>query len=73
MPLLTIFELYHGYLVLLAEYTKKTTDLLQQVWQTLSHNVVSSIKGVLIADIYISTTVDINLKNHHHPPPGGYK
>jgi len=29
MPLLTIFQLYHGYLVLLVEYTEKTTNLLQ--------------------------------------------
>ncbi|CAB9543534.1 hypothetical protein BROOK1789C_1010 [Bathymodiolus brooksi thiotrophic gill symbiont] len=29
MPLLTIFQLYHGYLVLLVEYTKKTIDLPQ--------------------------------------------
>jgi hypothetical protein len=27
-PFLTIFQLYHGYLVLLVEYTEKTTDLL---------------------------------------------
>ena len=38
-PFLTIFQLYHGYLVL------------------------SSNKGVLIAGIYIHTTVYINLKN----------
>jgi hypothetical protein len=35
MPLLTIFQLYHGYLVLLGEYTEKTADL-PQVWQTLN-------------------------------------
>jgi hypothetical protein len=29
IPLLTIFQLYHGYLVLLVEYTEKTTDLPQ--------------------------------------------
>jgi hypothetical protein len=62
MPLLTIFQLYHGYLVLLVEHTKKTIDL-PQVWQNLINNVVSSNKGVLIADIYIRTTVYINLKN----------
>ena len=28
-PLLTIFQLYHGYLVLLVEYTEKTADLPQ--------------------------------------------
>jgi hypothetical protein len=29
MPFLTILQLYHGYLVLLVEYTEKTTDLPQ--------------------------------------------
>jgi hypothetical protein len=28
-PLSTIFQLYHGYLVLLVEYTEKTADLPQ--------------------------------------------
>jgi hypothetical protein len=28
MPLLAIFQLYHGYLVLLVEYTEKTADTL---------------------------------------------
>jgi vacuolar-type H+-ATPase subunit I/STV1 len=74
MPLLTIFQLYHGYLVLLVEYTKKTIDL-PQVLTNLINNVVSSNKGVLIADIYIRTTVYINLKNIPHSPEGtpGYR
>jgi hypothetical protein len=59
-PFLTIFQLYHGYLVLLVEYTEKTTDL-PQVLTNFIHN-VSSNKGVLIAGIYIHTTVYINLK-----------
>ena len=36
----------------------------------LINNVVSSNKGVLIADIYIRTTVYINLKNIPHSPRG---
>jgi hypothetical protein len=36
----------------------------------LINNVVSSNKGVLIADIYIRTTVYINLKNIPHSPEG---
>ena len=36
----------------------------------LINNVVSSNKGVLIADIYIRTTVYINLKNISHSPEG---
>jgi uncharacterized membrane protein YGL010W len=41
----------------------------------LINNVVSSNKGVLIADIYIRTTVYINLKNIPHSPEGtpGYR
>jgi hypothetical protein len=41
----------------------------------LINNVVSSNKGVLIADIYIHTTVYINLKNIPHSPEGtpGYR
>ena len=41
----------------------------------LINNVVSSNKGVLIADIYIRTTVYINLKNIPHYPEGtpGYR
>ena len=41
----------------------------------LINNVVSSNKGVLIADIYIRTTVYINLKNIAHSPEGtlGYR
>ena len=62
-PLLTIFQLYHGYLVLLVEYTENrrpATSLTNFI-----NNVVSSNKGILIADtcIYIHTTVYINLKN----------
>ena len=34
----------------------------------LINNVVSSNEGVLIADIYIRTTVYINLKNIRHSP-----
>ena len=34
-----------------------------QVWQTFTHNVVASNKGVSIADIDIGTTVYIKLKN----------
>ena len=51
------------------EYTEKTTDL-PQVWQTI-RNGVSSNKGVLIADIYIRTTVYINLKNIPPREPRG--
>ena len=53
------------------EYTEKTTDLLQ-VWQTIN-NVVSSNKGILIADacIYIHTTVYVNLKNIPPREPRG--
>jgi hypothetical protein len=52
MPLLTIFQLYHGYLVLLVEYTKKNHRPVASL-TNLINNVVSSNKGVLIADIYI--------------------
>jgi hypothetical protein len=43
--------------------------------RNLINNVVSSNKGVLIADIYIRTTVYMNLKNIPHSPEGtpGYK
>lgn len=40
----------------------KTAEM-PQVWQTFTHNVVASNKGVSIADIDIGTTVYIKLKN----------
>jgi hypothetical protein len=63
MPLLKIFQLYHGYLVLSVEYTEKTTDLPQVT--NFINNFVSSNKGILIADtcVYIHTTV-YKFKDH---------
>jgi hypothetical protein len=54
---------------LLVEYTEKTADLPLSVTNFIN-NVVSSNKGILIADtcIYIHTTVYINLKNTHNSP-----
>ena len=59
-----VFNATLCYLVLLVEYTEKTADLPLSVTNFIN-NVVSSNKGILIADtcIYIHTTVYINLKN----------
>ena len=64
MTFLTIFQLYHGYLVFIGgvywENHRPASSLINFI-----HN-VSSNKGVLTAGIYIHTTVYINLKNN--PP-----